>query len=218
MQAESNPVIRVAVADDHAVVREGVRSLLNNTADMQLVGEASDGIEAVELYRQRQPTVLLLDISMPAQNGLTALQTIIKSDPDARVLMFTRQPEEQHALTCLRAGASGYLEKSQECDTIVDAIRLVASNKVYISPRVANMLADDLSSLDTRPAHEKLSVQEYQIMLHLAAGKTLTQTGEEMGLSSRTISTYRKRILKKLNLACAADIVQYAYRNKLLFA
>ena len=209
--------IQVAIADDHAVVREGVKSLLMRETDIEFIGESVSGDAAISLYRQLKPDVFLFDATMQPQSGLDVLQQIYQIDRLARVLIFSVYPDTQYALPYLRAGASGYLEKGADTTTLVEAIRHIARGKKYISQSLAAMLAEQLATPAEIQPHEELSAREYQVLLHLAAGKTLTRTAEEMGLSSRTISTYRKRILNQLNLRNNVDLVQYAFRHKLLF-
>lgn len=216
MQSKTKTSIRVAIADNHAVVREGVKSLLQQQTDMEFVGESDGNMDAAKLYSASKPDVFLFEAATRQINGVEILQQIRQFDNKANILIFSFYPEAQYALPYLRAGASGYLEKTADNDTLLNAIRRIASGKKYISHSIATVLAEQLAAPKELLPHEELSAREYQIMLHLAAGKTLTRTAEDMGLSSRTVSTYRKRILSSLNLQSGADLVQYAFRHNLL--
>ena len=209
-------MIRVGIVDDHAIVRSGLRQYLADHVDLRVTGEASNGREALELARVGDVDVLLMDISMPDQSGVDALAAIKARFPDLAVLILSGFPEAHYATTLLRQGASGYLNK--ECDPaeIVSAIRTVSRGRRYISPAVAELLADGAAGAEDKPAHALLSDRELQVFLRLAKGETIGHMAEAMFLSVKTVSTYRTRVLDKLNLASNSDLTYYALKNGLI--
>jgi two-component system, NarL family, invasion response regulator UvrY len=208
-------MIRVGIVDDHGIVRNGLRQFLSEEVDLRITGEACNGREALELARGGEVDVLLLDISMPDQGGVDALAAIKARFPQLPVLILSGFPEAQYATALLRQGASGYLNKDCDPNDIATAIRTVALGRRYITPAVAEMLADGLSGED-RPAHELLSERELQVFLRLAQGQTVGQMAESMFLSVKTVSTYRTRVLEKLKLQTNSDLTYYALKNGLI--
>jgi DNA-binding NarL/FixJ family response regulator len=208
-------MIRVFVADDHAVVRRGVRQILEDASDMIAAGEASTGREVLQAVRQHDYDVLVLDIAMPDANGLEVLSQLRTLKPDLRVLILSMYPEKQYAVRALKAGAAGYLTKESAPDELVAAIRKVASGGKYVTRSLAERLAAALGSELGKEPHEALSAREYQVMRLLAAGKTVTDIATELSLSVKTISTYRTRILEKLDLRNTAEIIRYAFEHGL---
>jgi DNA-binding NarL/FixJ family response regulator len=209
--------LRILIADDHAIVRQGLRQILSGVDDMTVAGEAEDGVKAMQMIRSGEWDVVLLDVSMPERNGIDTLKLIKKESPRLPVLMLSMHPEEQYAVRALKAGASGYLSKHSAPELLVSAIRQVASGKKYVSPAVAEQLANAISDEDSdRPAHEKLSDREYQTLCLMASGKTLTQIGEELNLSVKTVSVYRARLLEKMNLKNNAELTHYALKHGLV--
>lgn len=209
--------LRILIADDHAIVRQGLRQILSGVDDMDVAGEAEDGVKAMQMIRNGEWDVVLLDVSMPERNGIDTLKLIKKECPRLPVLMLSMHPEEQYAVRALKAGASGYLSKHGAPELLVSAIRQVASGKKYVSPAVAEQLANAISDEDSdRPAHEKLSDREYQTLCLMASGKTLTQIGEELNLSVKTVSVYRARLLEKMNLKNNAELTHYALKHGLV--
>ncbi|MDO8906353.1 response regulator transcription factor [Hydrogenophaga sp.] len=210
-------MIKVGIVDDHAIVRTGLRQFLSEHVDLRVVGEANDGREALELVREGNVDVLLMDISMPDHGGVDALQAIKARYPDLAVLILSGFPEAQYATTLLRFGASGYLNKECPPEDIVAAIRVVARGRRYISPAVAELLADSaLGPAEDRPLHEHLSEREMQVFLRLAQGETIGAMAETMFLSVKTVSTYRTRVLQKLKLGSNSDLTYYAVKNGLI--
>ena len=209
-------MIRVGIVDDHAIVRSGLRQFLSEHVDLRVTGEASNGREALELVRGGEVDVLLLDISMPDQGGVDALAAIKARFPDLAVLILSGFPETHYATALLRQGASGYLNKDCDPEEIANAIRTVARGRRYISPAVAEMLADNLGAGVDRPPHELLSERELQVFLRLAQGETIGHMAEAMFLSVKTVSTYRTRVLEKLKLASNSDLTYYALKNGLI--
>lgn len=209
--------LRILIADDHAIVRQGLRQILSDVGDMTVAGEAEDGVKATQMIRSGEWDVVLLDVSMPERNGIDTLKLIKKECPRLPVLMLSMHPEEQYAVRALKAGAAGYLSKHSAPELLVSAIRQVASGKKYVSPAVAEQLANAISDEDSdRPPHEKLSDREYQTLCLMASGKTLTQIGDELNLSVKTVSVYRSRLLEKMNLKNNAELTHYALKHGLV--
>ena len=209
-------MIRVGIVDDHAVVRVGLRQFLAEHVDLRVSGEAADGAQAMELVRQGETDVLLMDLSMPDQSGVDAMQAIKKRYPDLAVLILSGFPEAHYAANLLRLGASGYLNKECEPEEIVRAIRQVALGRKYISQGVAALLAEGVAGGLERPPHELLSEREFQVFLRLAKGETVGAMAEAMFLSVKTVSTYRTRVLEKLQLTSNSDLTYYALTNGLI--
>ena len=209
-------MIRVGIVDDHAVVRAGLRQFLADHVDLRVSGEAADGAQAMELVRQGETDVLLMDLSMPDQSGVDAMQAIKKRYPDLAVLILSGFPEAHYAANLLRLGASGYLNKECEPEEIVRAIRQVSLGRKYISQGVAALLAEGVAGGLERPPHELLSEREFQVFLRLAKGETIGHMAESMFLSVKTVSTYRTRVLEKLSLASNSDLTYYALKNGLI--
>ena len=209
-------MIRIGIADDHAIVRDGLRRFLSDNVDLRVTGEACNGREALELARGGDVDVLLMDISMPDQSGIDALVAIKARYPDLPVLVLSGFPESHYATTLLRQGASGYLNKECDPEEIATAIRTVFRGRKYISPAVAELLADGLSGDGDKPAHEQLSERELQVFLRLAQGETIGNMAKAMFLSVKTVSTYRTRVLEKLKLARTSDLTYYALKNGLI--
>ena len=209
-------MIRVAIVDDHAIVRSGLRQYLSEHVDLRVTGEARNGIDALELARAGDVDVMLLDISMPDQGGVDALKAIRERFPDLAVLILSGFPETHYAVTLLRQGANGYLNKECEPEEIVNAIRTVARGRKYISPAVAELLADGVAGGLERPAHQLLSERELQVFLRLAQGETIGSMAQALFLSVKTVSTYRTRVLEKLNLASNSDLTYYALKHGLI--
>lgn len=209
-------MIRVLIADDHPIVREGLRQILSETDDILVVDEASNGKEVLDYTWNNTYDVILLDISMPGRDGLEVLRELKRHKPKLPVLILSMYPEEHYAIRVLRGGASGYLTKSSAPDELISAIRKVATGRKYISSTLAERLTYELDRDADRPAHESLSDREYQVMHMIASGKTIKEIAEELCLSVKTVSTYRSRILEKMNMKNNAEIVLYAVQNKLV--
>jgi DNA-binding NarL/FixJ family response regulator len=209
-------MIRIGIADDHAIVRDGLRRFLSDNVDLRVTGEAANGREALELARGGEVDVLLMDISMPQHSGVEALLAIKARFPGLPVLVLSGFPESHYATTLLRQGASGYLNKECDPEEIATAIRTVFRGRKYISPTVAEMLAEGLAGQGDMPAHEQLSERELQVFLRLAQGETIGRMAKAMFLSVKTVSTYRTRVLEKLGLASNSDLTYYALKNGLI--
>ncbi|MBS4036949.1 MAG: response regulator transcription factor [Hydrogenophaga sp.] len=209
-------MIQIAIVDDHAIVRTGLRQFLGEQVDLRVTGEAANGREALELVRQVPVDVLLMDLSMPGQGGVEALQAIKARHPDLPVLILSGFPASQYAPALLSQGASGYLNKECDPQEIVDAIRVVARGRRYLGPEVAELLAGRALGDAGQPPHEALSERELQVFLRLARGETVGGIAESMYLSVKTVSTYRTRVLTKLGLGGNSELTYYAVRNGLI--
>jgi len=209
-------MIRILIADDHAIVREGLKQIVAETSDIIVAGEASNGQELLEKVRKNDYDIILLDISMPGKSGLDILKQLKSERPKLPVLILSIHSEEQYGVRVLRAGASGYLTKESAPDELIAAIRKVSLGRKYITPSLAEKLAFNLESNIEKPLHETLSDREYQVMCEIAKGKTLREIAKEMFLSVKTISTYRSRVLKKMKMKSNAEITYYAIKNRLV--
>jgi two-component system, NarL family, invasion response regulator UvrY len=210
-------MINIGVVDDHAIVRTGLRQFFSEQADLRVVGEAASGREAIDLVRTNgQLDVLVLDISMPGQSGIDALGMIRAKAPDVGILILSGYPEEQYAVNLIRQGASGYLNKECEPMEIVNAIRTIAIGRRYISPSIAELLAQQLNHKDGGEAHEHLSEREFQVFLKLARGETAGDIARDLSLSVKTVSTYRTRMTEKMGLTSNSDLTYYAVKHKLI--
>ncbi|MFG6466215.1 response regulator [Roseateles sp. BYS87W] len=210
-------MIRIGIVDDHVIVRSGLRQFLSENVDLRVTGEAANGRDALELARGGDVDVLLMDISMPAQSGVDALAAIKSRFPELPVLILSGFPETHYATTLLRQGASGYLNKECDPEEIANAIRTVARGRRYISPTVAELLADGVAGGGVdRPLHESLSERELQVFLRLAKGETVGDMAKSMFLSVKTVSTYRTRVLEKIKLETNSDLTYYALKNGLI--
>jgi DNA-binding NarL/FixJ family response regulator len=209
-------MIKIGIVDDHAVVRAGLREYFSEHVDLRVAGEAANGREAIDLIRTTEIDVLVMDLSMPGQSGIDALAMIRAKSPDVGILILSGYPEEHYAMNLIRQGASGYLNK--ECDPaeIVKAIRVVALGRRYITPAVAELLARQLDRKDDAAPHEQLSEREFQVFLKLAKGEAVGAIGSALSLSVKTISTYRTRLMEKMNLATNSDLTYYALKNRLI--
>ncbi|MDH5479428.1 MAG: response regulator transcription factor [Nitrosomonas sp.] len=209
-------MIRVMIADDHAIVRQGLKQILSEIKDISVTGEAETGFQAVKIARQHEFDVLLLDISLPDRNGIEILKQIRKDKPQLSVLMLSMHNEHEFAVRALKAGAAGYLNKQSAPAQLVVAIRQVAGGDKYVSPAVAQELANTINSDADQPLYSILSDREFQTLCMIAAGKTLSDISAEMFLSPKTVSVYRARILEKLKLTNNSELIRYAILNKLV--
>ena len=208
-------MIRIAIVDDHAMVRAGLRQFFADQSDFSVVAEAANGREALDLVRKGDIDVMLLDLAMPDQSGVDALAAIKARAPALPVLILSGFPEEHYATTLLRQGASGYLNKDCDPEDIVKAIRTVFRGHKFITPGVAERLADGLGGGNQLP-HEELSERELQVFLRLAKGETVGHMADGLHLSVKTISTYRTRVMEKMQLASNSDLTYYALKNGLI--
>ena len=207
---------RVLIADDHAVVRAGFRQFLEADPTMTLIGEAATGSETLDQLHRQAWDLVLLDIHMPDRSGLDILRHIQAGHPGVKVLVMSGLPERQYAINVLRAGASGYLSKDSAPEELMKAVRTVLAGRRYVSAALAEMLVADLDGDADKPMHTRLSTREFQIFCKLAAGRGVSEIANELSLSVKTVSTYRSRILEKMNFHANADITSYALRNGLI--
>jgi DNA-binding NarL/FixJ family response regulator len=206
-------MIRVAIADDHELIRSGFARLIEREPDLALVGEASDAAAAVELLRRESCDVLILDITLPDRSGLELLKELNHRFPNLPVLVLSMHSEEEYALRTLQAGALGYITKSNASRELVRAIRKVASGSRYVGERTAERLAISLGPEGATEPHQRLSDREYQILSLIGSGKSVREVAEELTLSVHTVNTYRRRILKKLGIETTSQIVRYALEH-----
>jgi DNA-binding NarL/FixJ family response regulator len=209
-------MIKVMVADDHAIVRRGLRQILAETTDIVLAGEASTPQEIIQKVRDERWDVVVLDINLPGGNGLELLAEIRRERPGLPVLILTVYSEEQYAVRAIRAGAAGFLTKESAPDKLIEAVRKVAGGGRYVSSELAETLASLLAGESPGPLHERLSDREFEVMKMFAAGKTVSQIALELALSVKTVSTHRTRLLKKMGMKTNAELMHYAVRNHLV--
>jgi len=209
-------MIRVVIADDHAIVRQGLRQILLAQSDLAVVGEAANYGEVMQQLRREPCDVLVLDIAMPGKNGIDTLKQVKQELPKLPVLILSMYPEDQYAVRALKAGAAGYLTKMTAADQLVYAIRQVTRGRKYITPELAQSLADSINSNQDVPGHELLSDREFQTLRLIASGRTLAQIGDELALSPKTVSVYRARLLAKLQLQSNAELTRYALEHGLV--
>ncbi|WP_018411640.1 response regulator [Methyloversatilis thermotolerans] len=207
---------RVLLADDHQIVRNGLRQLIDAEPDLEVVAEASTSAETLTLLRQHEVDVLLLDISMPDRDGMDTLRLLRSHRAELPVLIISAYAEEQYALNMLRAGANGYIRKDADVDDILSAIRTVLRGRRYVSDTVADLLTQRLNGDADAPAHQQLSEREFQVLHKLATGKSVTEIADELFISVKSVSTYRSRLLTKLNLKSNAELTYYALKNGLI--
>jgi DNA-binding NarL/FixJ family response regulator len=209
-------MIRVFVADDHAVVRRGIKQILAEEKDMTVVGEAADAEEIIKKMYDEHWDVLILDITMPGKNGLDAMIEIKQRKPDLKVLILTMYPEQEIAIRALKTGASGYLNKDSVPGELIKAVRKVYGGGRYISSSLAESIAFSVEKENIKLPHENLSEREFQVMCLIASGNSLTQISGELSLSVKTVSTYRARILEKMNVKTNVELTHYAIKHQLV--
>lgn len=209
-------MLSVAIVDDHQIVRAGFRDMLEDELGVELAFEAGSGEAALELVRSKPCNVMLLDLSLPGKSGVDTLREMRQRHPDVRVLVLSGFPEERYALSMLRNGADGYLCKDCEREELIKAIRTVASGRRYVSPRTAQLLADEMTGASRAAPHDALSERELQVFLRLASGASVSDIADGLHLSVKTISTYRTRLLEKLGVSSNAELAAYAIRHGLI--
>ena len=207
---------RVLIADDHSVVRAGLRQFLEAESLPWEIGEAASGATTLDQLRTKKWDLLLLDINMPDRSGLDILRQVRATHPDTRVLVLSGYPERQYAVNVLRAGASGFLSKESAADELIKAVKVVLSGRRYVSATLAELLVTDLDADADQPLHSRLSEREFQTLCKLASGRSVSEIADELCISVKTVSTYRSRILEKMNLQTNADLTSYALRTGLI--
>jgi DNA-binding NarL/FixJ family response regulator len=207
---------RVLIADDHAIFREGLRQILEDIEDLQVVDEASHGQEVLDKIEKNDYDLILLDIAMPGLSGLETLKLIKGRKPKMKVLILSMYPEEQYAVRAIKAGASGYITKSSASEELLGAIRKIMSGGKYITASVADKLLSDLGPDSGHPLHELLSDREYQVLCLIASGKTVGEIADQLALSVKTVSTHRVHILEKMKMKTNAELTNYAIKQNLV--
>jgi DNA-binding NarL/FixJ family response regulator len=208
-------MIRALIVDDHAIVRQGLKRILEETQGMVVGGEAVNGLQALKMIRAEKWDIVLLDISMPEKNGIDTLKQIMDENKSVKVLILSMYSEDQHAVRLMKAGASGYMTKETAPEQLVEAIRLVVAGKKYISASLSELLLLECGSDAGKPPHEMLSDREYQVLRLIGSGKTVSEVAKWLSLSVKTVSTYRSHILDKMNLRNNAELTLYVIQNGL---
>ena len=209
-------MIRLLIADDHAIVRQGLKQIVSEFPGMTVAGEAASGEEALALARKLRFDVAIVDITMPGRGGLEILKDLKEVRPSAKIVILSMHPEEQYAIRCLRDGASAYITKGNATEELIHAIQAVAAGKRYITPLVAEKLVSYIERDAERLPHENLSNRELQVLILLGSGKTVTDISRELSLSAKTISTYRARVLEKMNMDTNALLIRYVIQHGLV--
>jgi two-component system, NarL family, invasion response regulator UvrY len=209
-------MIKILIVDDHAIVRKGLMQIIAETEDIDVAGEAETGMEALKMVRESEWDIVLLDLSLPDKHGVDILKQIKSEYPKLPILVLSSYPEDQYALRTIKAGASGYLSKQSAPAQLVTAIRQVAGGRKYVSPILAEQLADALAGDVEQNPHQTLSDREYQTLCMIASGKTISAIAEDLCLSIKTISVYRSRLLEKMRLKNNAELTHYAIKNRLV--
>lgn len=209
-------MIKIFLADDHILIREGLKRLINIEPDIRVIGESADPVEILKATKEGDYDILILDTTLPQKSGLEILKEVKAMDPSAKVLILSMHPEERFAIRSLKAGAYGYLTKESAGDDIILAIKKIASGRRYLSESLAEKLAGGLELAKNKLPHEILSDREFEILRYIAQGKALTEIGEELNISVSTVGTYRSRILDKLKLSNNAELILYVLENHLI--
>ncbi|RIV47098.1 response regulator [Burkholderia pseudomallei] len=208
-------MIKVLIADDHALVRDGLRHILGAETGFEVVGEACDGISTIELTRSTDAQLLVLDLSMPGRNGIDLIRQIKEEKPALRILVLTMHAEQQYASRAFRAGASGYMTKESASAELVGALTKIVAGGLYVSLAMAERLAQSLNEPVESLPHQRLSDREFDVFRRIAAGETITEIAQALDVSAKTVSTYKARILEKMQMPHDAALVRYAIRHKL---
>jgi two-component system, NarL family, invasion response regulator UvrY len=208
--------LEILIVDDHSIVREGLKRILSDVPDIQVAAEAGNGADAIAVLRKRRFDLVLLDLSLPGRTGLEVLQLIKTEFRKLPVLILSAHEEDQYAVRALRDGADGYLNKQSAPELLVTAIRKVATGGKYVSPAMAERLAEEVGGRSEKPSHEDLSDREFAVLKMIATGKSLNEIAEHLSISPKTVSTYRARIIEKTGLQTNAELIRYALENNLL--
>jgi two-component system, NarL family, invasion response regulator UvrY len=209
-------MINVLIADDHVIVRKGMLQVLSKEKDIRVVAEASNGQEALDMIRKNSYSVIILDISLPGKSGLEILKQVKSEYPELPVLILSMFPEDHYAVRVLKAGGAGYITKENANTELAPAIRTVAGGKKYITPSLAEKLADEMGPRNLKPLHENLSDREFNILCLIARGKSSSEIADELALSVKTIATYRSKVLGKMGLKSNSELTYYAAQHKLV--
>ena len=208
--------MKILIADDQIIIREGLKQILSRLPEVESVDEAANGQEVMRKVSKKKYDIIVLDISMPGQSGLEVLKELRQKRPNTAVLVLSIHPEENYAVRVLKAGAAGYINKSSASDELVQAIRTVVAGGKYITPKTAEKLVKEIKFDTVKSRHEKLSDREYQVMCMIASGKTVKEISEYLCLSIKTVSTYRSRILEKMEMKNNSELTFYAIKNELI--
>lgn len=209
-------MIKVMLADDHLLLREGIKRVLKSEGDIEVIAETGDPFSVINLIQKTNPDILLLDLNFPGKSGMDVLKDIKSMKLDVKVLVLSMYPEERFAVRSMKDGASGYLTKETASDVLITAIRKIYAGGKFISSQLAEILVNDLTGSNGKQKHELLSDRELQVFMGIASGKSQTEIGSELNLSASTVNTYRTRVLEKLGLKTNAEIIYYAIQNKLV--
>ncbi len=209
-------MIRIVIADDHEIVRAGLKQIISDDEDMEVLGESNNGENLIELVKKHDYDVVLLDLKMQGISGIDVIKHIKAIKPELPIIVLSMHAEDQYAVRTIKAGASGYITKETAAENLITAVRRVVGGGKYISPTLAETLADSIAGGGGDLPHEKLADREFQVMCMIASGKTVTEIGSELFLSVKTISTYRQRILEKMNMKNNSELTHYAIKNNLL--
>lgn len=209
-------MINLIITDDHPIVRQGIRQILEGCIDINAIDEAENGEQLIRKIMKNEYDVVLLDISMPGRNGLEILKELKSIKPSIAVLILSVYPEEQYAIRAMKLGASGYLTKSSAPEELISAIQHVGSGRKYITLSLAETIANQIKSESEAPLHEALSERELEVMCQMAKGKSPKEIAEKLSISSKTLSTYRERILVKMMMSSTSEIIRYAIKNGLV--
>ena len=209
-------MIRIVIADDHELIREGVKKIIRSSADLRIVGEAADMTTTLALVAQHQPDVVVLDISLPEHDGLEGLAELRRRFPEQKVVMLSMYAEERYAVSALRAGAAGYITKAMAAEELVKAIRQVVAGSTYIGPRLAELMARQALEPDPQPSHHNLTAREAEIVALIGAGMQVKRVAAELGISVSSVNTYRNRIFRKMGLSSNAAVIRYALKSGLV--
>ncbi len=209
-------MIKIVIADDHDIVRAGLKQIISDTRDMEVTGESGSAEQLIELIKKNDYDVVLLDLKMSGMNGLDAIKHIKLMKPDLPVIVLSMHAEDQYAVRTIKAGASGYITKETASENLVSAIKKAVAGGRYISPALAESLADSIAWGGMETPHEKLTDREFQVMCMIASGKSVSEIASELFLSVKTISTYRQRILGKMNMKNNSELTHYVIKNNLL--
>lgn len=208
--------MKILICDDHKIVREGLRQILNQLPEVEAIGEAGSGLETLDLLKKDDYTILLLDISLPDRSGLEVLQTVKAKWPSINVLMLSMMPQEQYAIRALKLGASGYLTKDTASEELLMAVKKVSEGGKYISNSLAEGLAINLEKENFATKHDLLSAREFEILIKIANGKSLQEIGNELFISVKTVSTYRSRIMVKMEMSRNTELTRYCIETNLI--
>jgi DNA-binding NarL/FixJ family response regulator len=209
-------MIRIVIADDHELIREGIKKIIRSSRDMRIVGEAADIEGTIRLAEEHAPDILILDINLPGHDGLEGLEQVRRRFPGMSILILSMYPEERFAIRALKTGAAGYITKAMAAEELVKAIRKVMAGGSYISPRLAELLAQDVRAPRNTGPHESLTNRELQILRLIGAGRQIKQVAAELSISVSSVNTYRSRIFRKMGLSSNAALIRYAVEHRLL--